>query len=31
MIGEMYKNVLDESLFQPSKKLQLGSGMVFQT
>ena len=25
-----YKNVLDENIFQSSKKLQLGSGMVFQ-
>ena len=27
---EMYKSILDENLFQSSKKLQLGSGMVFQ-
>ena len=30
MTGELYKNILDENLFQSSKKLQLGSGMVFQ-
>ncbi|CAF3295376.1 unnamed protein product [Rotaria sp. Silwood2] len=30
MTGAMYKNILDENLFQSSKKLQLGSGMVFQ-
>ena len=30
MTGEMYENVLDENLFQSSKKLQLGSGIVFQ-
>ena len=27
--SEMYKNTLDENLFQSSKKLQLGRGMVF--
>ena len=30
MTGEMYKNILDENLFPSSRKLQLGSGMVFQ-
>ena len=30
MTGEMYKNILDENLFQSLKKLQLSSGMVFQ-
>ena len=30
MTSELYKNILDENLFQSSKKLQLGSGMVFQ-
>ena len=30
MTGEMYKNILHENVFQPSKKLQLGSDMVFQ-
>ena len=28
--SEMYKNILDESLCQSSKELQLGSGIVFQ-
>ena len=30
MTDEMYKNILDENLFQSLKKLQLGNGMVFQ-
>ena len=30
MASKMYKSVLDKNLFQSSKKLQLGSGMVFQ-
>ena len=30
MTGEMYKNILDENLFPSSRKLELGSGMVFQ-
>ena len=30
LTGEMYKNILDENLFQSSKKLQLDSGMMFQ-
>ena len=30
MTDEMYKNILDENFFPSSKKLQLGSGMVFQ-
>ena len=30
MTGEMYKDILAQNLFQSSKKLRLGSSMVFQ-
>ena len=30
MTGEMYKDILAENLFQSSKKLRLGSSMLFQ-